>query len=191
MAFKIIASLVFIAAFFTRIIKPEWNIDSTSIILLVLACVPWFMQYIKSLEINGVGKIELVDAKQKKEIEQKAKDAGIVASKSKDTQQYAFYNLRYDDPKLSLAGLRIEIESVLRKIAEKNGLDVSRSGLGRITDILSQHQLISGNERAIIFDITGILNKAVHSQLDEFQSESIDWVFDLGLDILKSLNEKL
>ena len=31
MAFKIIASLVFIAAFFTRIIKPEWNIDSTSI----------------------------------------------------------------------------------------------------------------------------------------------------------------
>ena len=70
-------------------------------------------------------------------------------------------------------------------------LDVSRSGLGRITDILSQHQLISGNERAIIFDITGILNKAVHSQLDEFQSESIDWVFDLGLDILKSLNEKL
>ena len=149
------------------------------------------MQYIKSLEINGVGKIELVDAKQKKEIEQKAKDAGIVASKSKDTQQYAFYNLRDDDPKLSLAGLRIEIESVLRKIAEKNGLDVSRSGLGRITDILSQHQLISGNERAIIFDMTGSLNKAVHSQLDEFQSESIDWVFDLGLDILKSLNEKL
>jgi hypothetical protein len=191
MAFKVIVSVVFVAVFFVRIIKPEWNIDSTSIILLVLACVPWFIQYVKSLEINGVGKIELIDDKKKKEIEQKVKDAGIVPSQSNDTPQYAFYNLRYDDPKLALAGLRIEIESVLRKIAEKNGLDVSHSGLGRMTDILSQHELISSNERGIIFDITGILNKAVHSQLDEFQSESVDWVFDLGLDILKSLNARL
>jgi hypothetical protein len=191
MAFKVIVSVVFVAVFFARIIKPEWNIDSTSIILLVLACVPWFIQYVKSLEINGVGKIELIDDKQKKKIEQKAKDAGIVPIQSKDTPQYDFYNLRYVDPKLALAGLRLEIESVLRKIAEKNGLDVSHSGIGRMTDILSQHELISSNEQGIISDITGILNKAVHSQLDEFQSESVDWVFDLGLDILKSLNARL
>ena len=37
MVFKIITSLVFIAVFIARIVKPEWNIDTTSIILLILA----------------------------------------------------------------------------------------------------------------------------------------------------------
>ena len=92
---------------------------------------------------------------------------------------------------MALAGLRIEIESVLRKIAEANQLDTSRTGIGQMAKVLSQHQLINDNERAIIFDLVGILNKAVHNQLKEYESESFDWVFDLGLDLLKSLNAKL
>lgn len=195
MAFKIIVSLAFMAVFFARIFKPEWNIDSTSIILLTLAFVPWFMQYIKTLEINGIGKVELIGKAEKEKIEKKAADAGMIKSeqnkKEIDASKYSFYNLRYTDAKLALAGLRIEIENTLRKIAQNNGMDVSYAGLGKMTDILSKHQLITNNERAIIYDITGILNKAVHSQLKEYQMESIDWVFDMGLDILESLNEKI
>ena len=71
MVFKIITSLVFIAVFIARIVKPEWNIDTTSIILLILAFVPWFIQYIKTLEISGLGKVELVGKEQKKEIDKK------------------------------------------------------------------------------------------------------------------------
>lgn len=191
MVFKIITSLVFIAVFIARIVKPEWNIDTTSIILLILAFVPWFIQYIKTLEISGLGKVELVGKEQKKEIDKKASEAGILKSETADNEQYTFYGLRYSDPKLALAGLRIEIESVLRKIAEANQLDASRTGIWQMTKVLSQHQLINDNERAIIFDLVGILNKAVHNQLKEYESESFDWVFDLGLDLLKSLNAKL
>ena len=157
MVFKIITSLVFIAVFIARIVKPEWNIDTTSIILLILAFVPWFIQYIKTLEISGLGKVELVGKEQKKEIDKKASEAGILKSETADNEQYTFYGLRYSDPKLALAGLRIEIESVLRKIAEANQLDTSRTGIGQMAKVLSQHQLINDNERAIIFDLVARL----------------------------------
>ena len=68
MVFKIITSLVFIAVFIARIVKPEWNIDTTSIILLILAFVPWFIQYIKALEISGLGKVELLAKSRKKKL---------------------------------------------------------------------------------------------------------------------------
>ena len=131
------------------------------------------------------------DLKRWKEIDKKASEAGILKSEIADNKQYTFYGLRYSDPKLALAGLRIEIESVLRKIAEANQLDTSRTGIGQMAKVLRQHQLINDNERAIIFDLVGILNKAVHNQLKEYESESFDWVFDLGLNLLKSLNAKL
>lgn len=191
MFIKIIPTAVFMLAFLLRIICPKINIDTTSIILLILAFIPWFIQYIKTLEINGIGKLELVGKEQKKEIDEKASEAGILKSDTADSEKYTFYGLRYDDPKLALAGLRIEIESALRKIAEANNLDTSRYGLGKIANMLSQHELINNNERAIIFDLTAILNDAVHSQLKEYESESFDWVFDLGLRLLRSLNAKL
>ena len=191
MVFKIFTSFVFIAVLIIRIIKPEWTIDNTSIILLVLAFIPWFIQYIKTLEISGLGKVELIDKDQKREIDKKVSEAGILKSDIADNEKYTFYELRYSDPKLALAGLRIEIESILRKIAVANHLDTSRKSIGQMTKTLIDHQLINGNERAVIFDLIGILNKAVHSELKEYESESFDWVFDLGLDLLKSLNSKL
>src|SRR5699024_2800995 len=98
MVFKIITSIVFIAVFIARIVKPEWNIDTTSIILLILAFVPWFIQYIKTLEISGLGKVELVGKEQKKEIDKKASEAGILKSDATDNEKYTFYGLRYNDP---------------------------------------------------------------------------------------------
>ena len=138
-----------------------------------------------------MAKLSWLAKSRKKEIDKKVSEAGILKSETADNEQYTFYGLRYSDPKLALAGLRIEIESVLRKIAEANQLDASRTGIGQMARVLSQHQLISDNERGIIFDLVGILNRAVHSQLKEYESESFDWVFDLGLNLLKSLNAKL
>ena len=192
MLFKIAMSSVFFIVFIVRTIYPELNIDNTSVMLLILIIVPWFIQYIKSLEINGIGKVELVDKKQKKEMEKKATDAGLLKStrKSNENIKYSFYNLRYEDPKLALAGLRIELENSLRKIAESYSIDVSHSGIAKMTNILNQHQLINNDEQSIIYDIIGILNKAVHSQLTEYESETFDWIFDLGFNLLELLNNK-
>ena len=52
MKFKITASIIFMAIFSLRLWKPEIKIDSLSVILLVLAMIPWFIQYIKGTSKN-------------------------------------------------------------------------------------------------------------------------------------------
>jgi len=104
MYLKILTSLAFIAIFFVRLFKPDINIDTTSIVLLLLALAPWFIQYIKALEINGIGKVELINTTKKKEIERKAENAGIqdFTSNDQSNSQYTFYNLRYIDHQTSV-----------------------------------------------------------------------------------------
>lgn len=193
MKFKLSASILFIGIFLLRILKPELNIDSISVMLIVLALVPWFIQYIKSLEINGLGKVELITEDQKQAIQKNADEAGILTGTKENeiSNNYTFYNLRYEDPKLALAGLRIELESTLIKLVEKNSLDGQRFGLNKMTNILSKNNIITSGESSLIYDISGVLNRAVHSQLGEYNSETFDWVFDVGLKLLDSLGKKL
>lgn len=193
MKFKLSASILFIGIFLLRILKPELNIDSISVMLIILALVPWFIQYIKSLEINGLGKVELITEDQKQAIQKNADEAGILTGTKENeiSNNYTFYNLRYEDPKLALAGLRIELESTLIKLVEKNSLDGQRFGLNKITNILSKNNIITSGESSLIYDISGVLNRAVHSQLGEYNSETFDWVFDVGLKLLDSLGKKL
>lgn len=184
---------MFITIFLTRLIWPNLNIDTTSIILLVLALVPWFIQYIKSLEVTGLGKVELVSKEEKAKIQETVNEVGL----SKETpikeikNKYSFYNLRYEDPKLALAGLRIELEDVLKKLLKDNNIEIRMSGMRHITNTLINNEVITHKEYTIINDITGILNKAVHGDLDEYDSDTFDWVFELGLSLLNSLNSKL
>lgn len=194
MKFKITASIIFMAIFSLRLWKPEIKIDSLSVILLVLAMIPWFIQYIKSLEINGIGKVELITKDQKDIIEKNVEEIGIINNSNEEIRKnYSFYKLRYEDPKLALAGLRIELESTLEKIMKKNQLmSTSRfSGIRKMAIILSENKIISNSEYALILDITGILNNAVHGKLDSYDSRNFDLVFNTGLKLLTSLNNKL
>ncbi|ALU76588.1 TPA: hypothetical protein LWN96_002739 [Listeria monocytogenes] len=194
MKFKVTASLIFLALFSIRLWKPEIKIDSLSVILVVLAMAPWLIQYIKSLEINGIGKVDLITKDQKDAIEKNAEEIGITSNSNEEIKNdYSFYNLRYEDPKLALAGLRIELESTLTKLMRANNLqnNSSFSGVSKMTHILSKNEIISNGEYVLIRDITGILNSAVHGQLDNYDSQNFDWVFSIGLKLLASLNEKL
>lgn len=58
-----------------------------------------------------------------------------------------------------------------------------------MTKILSKNNIITSGERSLICDITGVLNRAVHSQLGDYNSETFDWVFDVGLKLLESLGK--
>ncbi|EAD3022340.1 hypothetical protein D8T66_03025 [Listeria monocytogenes] len=194
MKFKVTASLIFLALFSIRLWKSEIKIDSLSVILVVLAMAPWLIQYIKSLEINGIGKVDLITKDQKDAIEKNAEEIGITSNSNEEIKNdYSFYNLRYEDPKLALAGLRIELESTLTKLMRVNNLqnNSSFSGVSKMTHILSKNEIISNGEYVLIRDITGILNSAVHGQLDNYDSQNFDWVFSIGLKLLASLNEKL
>lgn len=189
MWFKVIITVICLFIFFVRIIYPDINIDSISVTLLILALVPWFIRYIKSLEINGLGSFELVSEEKKDEIEAFAHQIGL--EEEEEYNDYTFLKLRDTDSKLALASLRIEIEGVLNEIIDKYQLDRKRKGIRESVNILSQKNLLNSKEKAIILDIIHILNRAVHSDLKKHELDDIDWIMDLGVSLLNSLNNRL
>lgn len=190
--FKLVVSAIFIGLFMVRIKYPQLKIDAISIILIILAMFPWYSKNIKALELNGIGKVELVSDKEKEELEEKVAKVGISKNVKKENpaELYSFYNIRYTDPKLALAGLRIEIEKELQRIAEKSEINSSYMGVGKLTEELSKYGLITNNEYALIRDIIGVLNKAVHNKLENYRGTDVDWVFELGIDVLESLKQR-
>lgn len=188
--FKFLMSLTFFILLIMKIFYQKTIIDNITIILAILMFAPWIIQYIKTLEVSGLGKVEFFDKEKKKEIEQKVGAVTSSSTNSKDPTTYNFYNLRYEDPKLALAALRIEIEDKLRSIAAKEGIETKNAGLNQITDLLNSNQLLTHTEIEIIKDLTTVLNKAVNSQLKNYKNESFQWIIDVGIKLIDSLDEK-
>ena len=187
---RVVVTLLFFGCFLVHLFCPNIVIDSVAIILLVLAFLPWIIESIKSIELSGIGKLELVGKDKMEKIDKKAQDAGISEMHDSVLDKYRFYSLRYDDPRLALAGLRIQLEDYLRRLAEKSSI-TEHSGLRQLVDVLYRHQNISNDEKSLLEDILGILNNAVHSKLGKYDSDSFDWVFDMGMKLLISLEKRL
>lgn len=187
---RIIVSLLFLGCFLIHLFCPNIVIDSVAIVLLILAVLPWIIENIKSIELSGIGKLELIDKDKMEKIDKKAQDAGIFKMPSSVLEKYQFYSHRYDDPRLALAGLRIHLEDCLRRLAEKSSITEHR-GLRQLIDVLYSHQDISNDERVLLNDMLGILNNAVHSKMGKYDSDSFDWVFDMGMKVLISLEAKI
>ena len=57
---KIAATILFLAALYCHTFVSSIKVDTITILLMVLCILPWIFDFIKSLEISGIGKIELV-----------------------------------------------------------------------------------------------------------------------------------
>lgn len=111
--------------------------------------------------------------------------------KKKKVNNLAFKYKKYDDPKIALAALRIDIEDLLNKIAKKNKIVIQGYGIKILSDELYHAQLIENYEYSLILDIVGILNRAVHSKLNDYDIVSYNWVIDSGIKLVASLNKRL
>lgn len=186
MAFKIIFSITFTILVIIYTFIPSIKIDSTTIILVLMIFVPWIIKYLKSLELNGVGKVELITKEEKSLIDTKMEEIKFV-----NTNDIKNKYLNMEDPKLSLASLRIDIEKRLNKIAEKNNINKHHMGITKLANVLYEKTLIDNNEFMILKDITGILNKAVHSKLENYDIQSYNYIIEIGGKLIGSLNNKI
>ena len=186
MWFKIIFSLTFTAITIIYTFFPNIKIDSTTIILVLMIFVPWFIKYLKSFELTGIGKVELITKEEKDKLDTKMEEVAVTNTNNINDR---YFNL--EDPKLSLAALRIDIEEKLNKIAQENYINVHTYGIIRLSSELHKKGLIDNNEYAILRDIIGILNKAVHSKLDEYDIKSYNYIIDIGSKLIASLNNKI
>jgi hypothetical protein len=88
---------------------------------------PWLGSILRSLELSGGWKVEYNDLKK---VEADAQSAGLLAVPAEKTELPAYAAIAEQDPNLALAGLRIEIEKRLRRLATNAGIDSARAGIG-------------------------------------------------------------
>lgn len=93
------------------------------------------------------------------------------------------------DPNLALAGLRIELEKKLEQLAANRGISIGRGGIAKTLRLLNARQLINGPERAVLSDLTILLNTAVHGA--SVDPRSAAWAIDQGVGILEALEERI
>jgi len=166
---------------------PTATIDGVTATLLLVAIVPWLQPLFKSLELPGGVKVEFQDLEK---VAQRADAAGLLATGEPvhAPPKYSFLEVATSDPNLALAGLRIELERRLDQLAQSRGDTVVPKGIGALLRFLNGRELINGQERAILSDLAGLLNSAVHGA--RVDSQAAEWALEIGPRILQALEER-
>lgn len=165
-----------------HVARPNLAIDGKLIALLLVAIAPWLGTIFESLEFPGGWKIKYRDLK---DTEIRAREAGLLPASSRDQPNH-LVALVERDPNLALAGLRIEIEKRLRKIAEQKGIDTNRLGLGQLLRKLTEAHALSAEASSALADMTNTLNLAAHGASVEPQAAA--WTMHAGPEILSALD---
>lgn len=169
---------------------PGLTIDGTTVSLLAIAVLPWLAPLFKEIELPGGVKIQFQDFIK---AEAKAKDAGLLGpaeeSPRKERHIYAFESVAGDDPNLALAGLRIELESKLKEIAEARSIEVTRKGIRPLIHQLKHSSVLNQREVSALEDLLPLLNGAAHGA--ETDPRAADWAMDVGPRLLATLDEKI
>jgi hypothetical protein len=171
-----------------HLIWPRISIDAITLSLVVIAIVPWLTPLVKSLELPGGWRVEFQELQR---AASRADTAGLLAAEpSKAEESFSFQAISKRDPNLALAGLRIEIEKRLVKLAEVSGIEQHRPmGVGQLLRALTQHEVVTNDERSILSDMVNMLNAAVHGAAVD--RRSADWAIDIGPRLLTSLDERI
>ncbi|MEZ8198154.1 DUF4145 domain-containing protein [Vibrio splendidus] len=153
-------SLFFIAIAFVHQFWDEVTIDTYTLILLVIAAIPWFFPYLKSLELPGGFKVETKDALEKVE----ALEGELESSST----------LSYEgvDSSLAFVALRVEIEKTVMKYQDDLGR--KKHSLSIRLQVLANDGVISKALASALLEIVKLGNAAAHGQsIDSEEAELI------------------
>lgn len=169
-----------------HLVWPSVAIDAITVTLILAAVLPWLSSLFKSIELPGGLKVEYREVEK---IEERARKAGLLTEDpTKPIASYTFQTIASTDPNLALAGLRIELEKRLVKLAESRQMNVTRTGLNQLLVDLNRRELIRNDERSLLADLTGLLNSAVHGAAVD--PSVLEWALSIGPEILKALDER-
>ena len=93
-----------------HLLWPTLAIDAITLVLIMLAVVPWLAPVFKSLEFPGGWKFEFQELQ---DAAARAQAAGLLAGSPPQPAAQNLMRFAYMDPNLALAWLRIEIEKRL------------------------------------------------------------------------------
>ncbi|HXF77936.1 MAG TPA: hypothetical protein VN598_03695 [Usitatibacter sp.] len=169
-----------------HVVFPGLAIDAVALVLVIVAVVPWLAPLFKSLQLPGGWKVEFQDLQK---VAAKADDAGLLSPPVSPEPEYAFQSVADRDPNLALAGLRIELEKRLVRLAEAHDIGTHMQGMARLLRELARRGILSEDEESVLSDLVHLLNAAVHGA--SVDPRATEWAMDVGPQLIQSFEEKL
>jgi hypothetical protein len=179
---KIILTLISIVGIGTHLVFPSIAIDSVTVALLIIGVLPWLSSLFKSFGAGGVN----VEFRDLEKAEEELNEAKLIKIPSKE--QVSYLPREQDNPILSLAWLRIEIEKRIRMLNGLCKLPENRD-FNTMLRQLVEKEILNQKEYSALRDLRGTLNKAVHGE--DIDSNANEWAFRIGSSILSALDDKL
>ena len=198
-----------------HLIFPSVTIDFVTVILLLIAVVPWIAPIVKSVELPGGFKIQLQDVEEAAKellrvdavVQPAAGEIRIETSAPQVTLDAkaeikfeaevmnraeaavaSLKNVAGTDPNLALVGFRIEIEKRLRELARNKGLDPSLRVSAMLRE-LRRRELLPSRVASALSELIALGNQAAHGVAVEPQTA--EWVFEEGPEVLAALDRML
>jgi hypothetical protein len=198
---RIVITITAIVIAIAHNLFPALKIDFVTLILIVVAVLPWLASVIKSLELPGGFKIELQDVKAATDKISTATDIAPGNLATKPSRRLPEYALPYEatinalrdvsrtDPKLALVGLRIELEKRLTQLAQAKGIDSKRKSTGALVRALQERQVMHPEVAVGLSELVALGNSAAHGAF--VTSDAADWALDSAPSILTTLDSWL
>jgi hypothetical protein len=150
---KIAVSTVAVALVVVRQLRPGF-LDTTDLVVVGVAMLPWLTALIKSAELPGGVKVEF----------QEVADAMEKAAGDSTAPPMESVNIPAGDPNLALVAIRIEIERRVRELGKLHGADVRRPLMLVFRDLQAKGVLkeavLSGLQELVTFG-----NQAAHGAI--------------------------
>ena len=167
-----------------HLLWPSLTIDSITLSLVVIAVLPWLAPLLKTLKLPGGLEVEF---KELEATEARLEKSGLLPPKEKTAPlAHSFLSVAREDPRLALAGLRIEIEKRLAALVEKSGGRPRVKGVGGYLYHLRDSGVLTQEQQSVLADMVGILNSAVHG--GEVRNDIALWALDVGPKLLAELD---
>lgn len=191
---KIILKNIWIIVFFTAFVFLishtfnlfNLNVDSTSIILLILILLSPFITSIKKLkygefeaEINS-DEIQKIKKELENVIEDKNDQKEETSPVLKETK--SIRELSNSDKIMALAKIRIELEKLLVRFYASMTLDTKRLPLSRIVIELVNLEVMTKEIGKSLNEVITICNRAIHG--DYINEDDADIIIDSGIDLI-------
>ncbi|WP_353406499.1 DUF4145 domain-containing protein [Pseudoteredinibacter isoporae] len=175
---KIIAgfiTLLFLGLGFGHLFVDSFEVDVISIVLLILAALPWVFPYLKSLELPGGVKIELKDVQ------------SAIGKITGETELSESNSPQYVDPQLALVALRIDIEKLIRSYQVDIG--PKNHSLSIRLQILENEGVLTKEVVNGVLDIIKLGNSAAHGV--EVDKDAAEFTLFKSGSIIRQLEAQL
>jgi hypothetical protein len=171
-----------------HLIWPNLKIDTIALALLFAAAIPWLLPLFKEIEFPGGLKLEFQELQA---AEQRAAQVGLLAEAPPPASaryERSFEMIADEDPNLALAGLRIEIEKRLNRLAQDAGV-AKKMSVGQSLRVLGDKGILTHEQSTVLNDMVWLLNSAVHGATVD--QKSTRWALEVGPRLLATLDKKI